>query len=248
MLIIIALLIAAAIFLGGLFALKFKDKSHLIVGFSAGTVVGVAFFDLLPEAIEIGSAQNIDYIATIVAVGFVIYLLVDRFFHTHSHGDIGGECHVHEHKNEDSNRGVVRASSISIHSLLDGVGIGLAFQVSNTLGIVVTLAVLAHGFSDGINTVSSIIKDGGSKNKAFRWLIADSVAPAVGILSTLFFSVTDKALAIVLALFTGFFIYLGASDLVPESYHSHPTKWTTILTLAGMGLIYIVIKIAHSAH
>ncbi|MES2134679.1 MAG: ZIP family metal transporter [Patescibacteria group bacterium] len=239
------LLIAFATFVstmvGGLFALRFKDKLHLVLGFSAGAVIGVAFFDLLPEALELGS-QFFDAgtIATWVALGFVLYLVLDRtisiFFscdddHTgHSHGS--------------SSRGLLGAGSLAVHSFLDGVAIGLAFQVSVAIGAVVTIAVLAHDFSDGINTVNMILKNKGEKKLAFRWLIVDALAPVLGATSTLFFTLPESALAVILSVFCGFFLYIGASDLIPESHHGHPKFLTTAMTLLGMGVLYVAIKFA----
>lgn len=232
-------------YLGGLFALRFKDKSHLIVGFSAGAVIGLAFFDLLPESIELAIGfTNIGMITTTVAAGFLAYMLVDRIFGVHSHGALHEE-HDHDHVHEEKeNRGSIRAGSLSFHSLLDGIGIGLAFQASPSLGMIVAVAVLGHDFCDGINTVTSIIKSGGDRARAMKWLLADSLAPAVGIVATLFFSVPDKFFGVILALFAGFFLYIGASDLVPESYHAHPTWKTTLATIAGAAFLFIVISIA----
>ena len=236
-LLVVSVSAALSTFLGGLFALRFKDRAHLIVGFSAGTVVGVAFFVFLSEALEIGGMYNTGSILSMAALGFIVYLLIDRFFHTHRDAE---DHHDHEH----THRGVVRATSLSVHSFLDGIGIGLAFQVSSALGIVVTIAVLAHDFSDGINTVSAIVKGGGDRKRALKWLLVDSIAPVLGIFSTLFFSVSDASLGLILSVFAGFFLYLGASDLVPESYHAHPTKWTTFATILGVVFIYLIIGFA----
>src|SRR6185369_11386492 len=164
MLILIAFLTLSFTLLGGLFALKFKDKLHLILGFSAGAVIGVAFFDLLPEAINLGSANyNTSLITTISALGFIIYMILDRFVILHSHHDEKEEEH-HLHS-----RGKLGAGSLSIHSFLDGIAIGLAFQVSSMVGAIVAIAVLVHDFSDGINTVSLILKNEGQKKQAFKW-------------------------------------------------------------------------------
>jgi zinc transporter ZupT len=239
---IIGLSIAAFLvtLLGGLFALKFQDKLHLFIGFSAGAVIGVAFFDLLPEALELGSGKySISSLTAITALGFVIYMILDRAALLHSHPDEVCENPVHSHT-----RGQIGAGSLSLHSFMDGVAIGLSFQVSAAVGFIVAAAVLVHDFSDGINTVSVILKNGGDKNLAFKWLLADAFAPAAGILSTLFFSLHQANLGLVLALFTGFFLYIGASDLLPESHHAHPTKWTTFMTLLGILLMFAVIRVA----
>ncbi len=224
-----------ATLLGGLFALRLKDRLHLILGFSAGAVIGVAFFDLIPEALTLGSTTySASFITSIMAVGFVLYLLLDRVFLMHGHTE---HC-------AHGGRGRVGAGSLSLHSFLDGVGIGLAFQVSPAVGAVVAAAVLTHDFSDGINTVGFILKNGGDTKQALRWLFVDACAPALGVFSTLFFSVQDTTLALLLALFSGFFLYIGASDLLPESHHAHPVKWTTFATILGISVMYGVIRLA----
>ena len=235
-------LIAGATFvatlLGGLFALRFRDRLHLILGFSAGAVVGVALFDLLPESIEISSKFfSVQIVTSVVALGLVFYMIVDRFVVMHSHND-DEVAHTHNHR-----KGILGAGSFSLHSFLDGIGIGLGFQVSPILGIILAVAVLTHDFSDGINTVSVILKNGGERKNAFKWLLVDAFAPVLGIVSTMFFTIPEKFLGLVLALFCGFFLYIGASDLVPESHHNHPTKWTTISTILGMAVLYFVIRL-----
>ncbi len=241
MLTLIAIAAFASTILGGLFALHLKDRLHLVLGFSAGAVLGVAFFDLLPEAFELANgAHEPSTIFTLVAIGFVGYLIVDRVLFFHGCGGClhtDGAAH-HEH------RGVLGAGSLSFHSFLDGFGIGLAFQVSTAVGIVVALAVLAHDFSDGINTVNMIIKNNGDRKRAFKWLFADASAPVLGIVVAQFFALPSAQLGLLLALFAGFFLYIGASDLLPESHHAHPVKWTTFMTILGIALLYLVIRLA----
>lgn len=239
MLIIIACAAFAATLLGGLFAIRFKDRLHLILGFSAGAVIGVAFFDLMPEAFDLLTrTHSAFFVMSVVAGGFLGYLILDRFLFFHSH-------HNEEHDHETvSRRGFLGAGSLAVHSFFDGVAIGIAFQVSPALGIVVSVAVLVHDFSDGINTVGLIIKNKGHDTTALKWLIVDAVAPVLGIVSTLFFSLSESSLGIVLALFSGFFLYIGASDLLPESHHNHPTVWTTVATVLGVVVLFVAIKIA----
>ena len=229
-------------FLGGMFALRFKDKLHLILGFSAGAIVGVAFFDLLPEAINLGSKNySVGQITSVVALGFIVYTILDRFIFFHSHGINEHEKEIEERIN---NRGILGAGSLSVHSFLDGAAIGLAFQVSSIVGTIVAIAVLVHDFSDGINTVNMVLKNNGTRNQAFKWLLVDAIAPVLGVISTLFFSVPATTLGIILAIFTGFFLYIGASDLLPESHHGHPTAWTTFATILGFAVLYGAINLA----
>jgi zinc transporter ZupT len=234
---LIGLAAAAATAIGGVFALYFKDRLHLIVGFSAGAVLGVAFFDLMPEAFSLArSSHPPSLVASIIALGFLAYMVIDRAFSMHmgSEGDHEGHSH----------NGTIGTLSLTVHSFLDGIGIGFAFQVSTALGIAVTLAVLAHDFSDGINTVNLSFLSSSSKKRARWWLALDAIAPILGIASTLLFTISESMLGILIALFAGFFIYIGAAELVPESHHRHPHLWTTAMTLFGATVLYGIIRIA----
>jgi ZIP family zinc transporter len=243
----ISLLLAPAAFgatmLGGLVALRMRDRLHLILGFSAGAVVGVAFFDLLPEAIHLTqSIGSPELTMVFVAAGFLFYLLLDRIALLHAAGQENGHGdHGHSH----APRGGLGALTLVAHSVLDGLAIGFAFQVSNAVGAAVAIAVLTHDFSDGINTMNVVLKGGGSRVEGLRWLLADAIAPALGISAALFFvHLPAGAFGTVLALFAGMFLYLGASDLVPESHHAHPKFLTTAMTVLGAALIYATNAIA----
>ena len=227
------LIIAAAAFLctltGGLLALRLRDKLHLILGFSAGAVIGVAFFDLLPEAIGFGSPLHSPAaILSWTALGFLFYLVLDRILLFHG---------------DSAPRGRVAAAVLCVHSLLDGIAIGLAFQASHQVGIVVAIAVLTHDFSDGINTVNIVLKNQGNKTQGLRWLLLDAAAPLIGVVATYFFTLRAGSFGTVLALLAGFFLYIGASDLIPESYHAHPKFLTTAMTLAGAAVLYLAITL-----
>lgn len=233
----IAIAAFCATLFGGLLALRLRDRLHLILGFSAGAVVAVAFFDLLPEALALGAPYSVETVVSLVAFGFLLYLVLDRLLVLHSHG------HAEDSERAES-RGHVRAGSLSVHSFLDGIGIGLAYQVSPAVGLIVAIAVLVHDFSDGINTVNVVVRHGGARAQALRWLLADALAPVFGIFITLFFTVPEDILGLILAAFAGFFLYIGASDLIPESHHAHPTLWTTAMTVAGALVLFAALRVA----
>ncbi|MDO8575582.1 MAG: ZIP family metal transporter [bacterium] len=228
-------------FLGGLFALRFKDKMHLIVGFSAGAVIGLAFFDLIPESFEIlGQNFGISNVCFFIILGFIIYMILDRFFMPHQHGHGEHEETLSTHKRPI----FLSAGSLSLHSFLDGLIIGLSFQVSFSIGLVVALAVLAHDFSDGINTVNFVLKNGGNRRSVLKWLTVDSLAPFLGVVVGSTLTLSENVLGIIISIFAGFFLYIGASELLPESYHDHPTWWTTVATIFGVLFLFAITKLA----
>ncbi|MES2907393.1 MAG: ZIP family metal transporter [Pseudomonadota bacterium] len=243
LLFLIALAAFCATMIGGLIALKLKDKLHLILGFSAGAVIGVALFDLLPQAIAFGTKYHSPAMLTLfVAIGFTFYLLLDRVASFHGNAP-GVEC-AHGHTHAPTIRASLGAGSMSLHSFFDGITIGLAFDVSASVGVIMTIAVLTHDFSDGMNTMNMVLKNGGTRRAGLRWLFVDALAPAAGIAAASLITITEPQFGLALSLFAGLFLYIGASDLIPESFHSHPKALTTVTTVLGMAVIYLAVIFA----
>lgn len=217
----------AATMTGGLFALRLKKALPLVMAFSAGAVIGVAFFDLAPEALEAGKGiYDARTLLLLTAGGFFLYALMDQTIAHHSCG------HAHPV------RGILGAASFSAHSVLDGFAMGVSFQVSHAIGVVVAAAVLTHDFADGLNTVNVVTHNGGTRAFALRWLTIDAAAPVLGAGLSLLLTPERNMLALLLALFCGVFLNIGASELLPESHRARPRISTALVTLAGAGFLY----------
>jgi zinc transporter ZupT len=227
----LSLCTALATMTGGLLALRLRERLPLALGFSAGAVIGVAFFDLLPEAFRLGGSDT-RLLAGAGVLGFFVYALIDRLA-GHDHN-----CHDSPH------RGIIGAASFSAHSLLDGLAMGLAFQAGRDAGLLVAAAVLAHDFADGLNTVNVVSKNGASRRAALSWLAVDAVAPVVGAALSLFIAPPAGALGLILAAFAGFFLYVGACDLLPASQRAQPGWKTLSASLAGAAFLYLVTRLA----
>ncbi|HXU99321.1 MAG TPA: hypothetical protein VG166_02350 [Caulobacteraceae bacterium] len=226
-LLVLGLAAAAATLAGGTLALRLERRIHMVLGFSAGAVIGVALLDLLPEALALGGPP--DAVLGCTALGFMAYLAIDRAL---AASGPGGQ------------RGHLGAGSLTAHSVMDGLAIGLSFQVSAATAAVVTLAVLAHDLSDGINTVNVSLAGATGRVWARRWLVADAIAPLIGIALSQFVTVPRGELALILAAFAGFFLVIGASELIPASHQRHPRAFTTAATLAGCAMIWLVVRLA----
>ena len=216
---------------GGLFALRLRHEMHTLIALSGGIVVAVALFDVLPEAIDaVGDGSRV---GTLTGVGFLVFFLAHRLLVLHHRDE---DAQVHQH----AQVGALGAAGLSVHSFVDGLGIGVAFDLNAATGLLVFVAVVSHDFADGLNTVSFILRQGGTVERARNWLAIDAIAPLLGaIVGTVVLDVSQRQLGQLLALYAGFFIYMGATDLLPEA-HEHPSWRRVALTLTGFGVIFAV--------
>jgi len=230
-LIALGLATGATTWIGGSLALRHARRLSLILGFSAGAVIGVALLDLLPEAMALGAPRfGAAAIAAFIAGGFVVYLVVDRLILLLAQGE--------------GHRGHFGAGSLTAHSLLDGLGIGFGFQVSPSVGIILALAVLAHDLADGMNTVTLSLRAAHDPRIARRWLAADAAAPLAGIALSRLIVIGPGRLAPAIAAFAGLFLYIGASELLPDSHRRHPRLWTTAASVLGVVFIGVIVHLA----
>ncbi|HEX8730348.1 MAG TPA: ZIP family metal transporter [Ktedonobacterales bacterium] len=226
--------------LGGLFALRHRDRLHLILGFTAGVLVGLVAFDLLPEIFERTASLALDPVIPMLALicGFLVFHIAEKLTLIHSAQEEVYAAHKHPRV------GVLSALALSGHSFLDGVGIGLGFKVSTEVGIIVAIAVIAHDFSDGLNTVTLMLVNHNTSRRALALLLVDALAPVFGALSTLFFTIPDRGLPLYLGFFAGFLLYIGASDILPEAHSQKSTITTIILTVLGTLFAFVVTRFA----
>ena len=240
--VLVALLTVVSTALGGVVALRSSDRLHLVLGFAAGVMLGLVAFDLLPELFDLSPVHVLGVPAPMVAfaAGFLLLHVVERS--VAMHGAHESEYETHHHHNPQV--GLASALALSAHSFLDGVGIGLAFQVDNSVGVAVSIAVISHDFADGLNTVTVMRMHGNDRRRTVALLVTDAVAPVLGALSTLFFSVSDHVLALYLGGFAGFLLYLATADILPEAHARHPSRLTLVSTVGGVAMMWLVVGLS----
>lgn len=231
----LAVLIVLSTLAGGALALRLHRELHLAIALSGGIVVAVALFDLIPEAFD--AVGEGDRVMTLVGLGFVAFFVAHRYLVLH-HRDDPQEIATH------ARVGAAGAVALAFHTFTDGLGIGLAFGLNTATGVLVLLAVLSHDFADGLNAVTFILRQGGSRRSALRWLTLVAFAPLLGATLGAAIDVSEDALGYLLAFYAGVFLYIGASDLLPEAHSHDPSKLRVGVTLAGFAAIFALTRIA----
>ena len=188
-----------------------------------------------------GTTGGVPTVSIAILVGFLLLHISERRFGGHEPVD-SEYSHDHTH---GSIAGGIGAVAMAGHVFLDGVALGVAFQVSSELGFSVFLAILVHAFSDGLNTVSLLIKSGYWSKKAISLLGFDALARISGAALGTYVTFNDQAISIYLAVFAGILIYLSTSHILPEAHARHSSKLTLLSTLAGIALMWFLVATLH---
>lgn len=220
---------------GGLLGLRLSHRLPTVIALTGGVVVAVAIFNVLPESLE--QSGDPERVALLVGVGFLAFFLAERVLVLH-HRDTPDQARAHHHV------GALGALGLSAHSFVDGLGIGLAFGLDTSTGLLVFLAVISHDFADGLNTVGFILAQSNNRRQAKQWLAVDAIAPLLGAIVGSALTVSDATLGQLLALYVGFFLYMGATDLLPEAHSEHASWARVALTVTGFAAIYGVSQLA----
>jgi len=230
--IILALITFLSTLLGGFITLIFKKNLSIIFAFAAGSIVTVALMEILPGSLEIAKKSGIPvrYIMVSVVLSFLFFILLEKYFSAHPVKGIASQGHV---------MGPIGAGSLILLSFLDGLTMGIAFQVRFSIGAFVALSIIIHDLPDGINTVVLMLENGQSEKKALLFLFSDGLAPLLGVLLTSVIIFPQNILAILLAVFAGEFIYVGAASLLPES-QEHSILKIAVAATSGFLFIFVI--------
>ncbi|HET6878465.1 MAG TPA: ZIP family metal transporter [Jatrophihabitans sp.] len=246
MAVLLACVALVATLLGGLVALHARDRLHLILGLAAGVLLGVAAFDLLPEALRQSTNDAFGVPVPMLAAigGFFSVHILERSLAIHrAHGgEHGGDLHGHTHDLHAV--GLLAGGGLVVHSVLDGIGIGLGYQAGATVGLAVAIAVIAHDFADGFNTFTITSLYGNARRRAVMLLVFDAVAPVAGAVVGTLIAMPQGAIGIYLGYFAGFLLYLATSDILPEAHARHPSRLTLVCTVAGAAFMWLVVGLS----
>ena len=237
--VLIASFLAAAADLSGLILFWKKGwavrYSNFLVSFAAGALLGAAFLELLPEALERGGSFSV------VIVGLLLFYVLERVLFLH---------HIHIDSTQPHGGDKVQSSSYlmlvgnTLHDFTDGIIIALTFLIDFKLGIVTTIAVVAHEFPSGIGEFSVLIHGGVKELQALLYTFLSTLATPLGALLTLVLAQKIEPLAgILISLAVGGFIYIAAVDLIPETHREFNRRRSLIqggLLVLGILVIFLV--------
>jgi len=225
----------------GIFSLMIKEdwlKSFLIIviGFSAGGLIGGAFFHLLPEALHETDAQ---IVSIYIVMGFIAFLLLEKYLHwRHCHE---GVCSVHAFT-------YLNLIGDGIHNFTDGLVIGTSFILDIHFGLITSLVIILHEIPQEIGDFGVLLYGGFSKYKA---LFCNFITALTCIAGTIIgYILTEKIgdfSAFLLSFTAGGFIYIAACDLVPELHKQQGfRKGAESLVSFLSGIVFILL--ARSIH
>jgi len=234
---------------GGIAALRLRHRLHAFMALAAGVVVATAVADLLPEAFELVGTESSLAIGIAAVLGFLGFSLVEAFLHQSSFEHARGANHE-GHDEQRATTSTPRPNgilallpplSLILHSTLDGLAIGLAFQAGGSIGLIVLLAVLAHDFADGMNVVALALDAARGARLAVALLILDALAPVAGAALSIVITIPPMVLGLLLASIAGEFIAVGAGHLLPESQHRDPRQGPALVALAAIGALVVLV-------
>jgi len=221
---------------GGLLALRAVSHVGLIIAAGAGIRIGAAYFDLIPESV-VHLGGSLDRAMLFTAAGFLAFYAIEKLTALH----VGHETATELEHGDSAHRhiGFIGSLGMSLHSFLDGVALAAGLAIGGGLGLVIAFVVVVHRFSDGIGIVSMQLAARAPRSEIYRWVGLVALAPVVGVIVGLLLPLPDEVLGAMLAVFAGFFLYIGAAELLPEAHRSDRSRWVVAATLAGVGAIYV---------
>jgi len=225
---------AVATLIGGTAAFRLRERTHLVLAFTSGALLGIVCFDLLPELFALSHRQDVDVQSGMAAlvVGFLLLYGIGRFA-------VPAEPRADRHHHPRI--GLLSALALVGHSFSDGVGIGLGFRISEAIGTVVAAAVIAHDFADGFNTVTLMVTHDNTRHRSLVLLLLDAGAPVTGALLALSVPIPEHLMTLYLGFFAGCLLHIATTHLSPEDGHRNGSRGAEIaLICTGVAFARLV--------
>jgi zinc transporter ZupT len=235
--IVLAVITCFSTLLGGVFASRRRKDIGVLGALAAGVLITTSLVNILPQTFKLAVSTSValEEVMAITVAGFLFLYIIYRLISRHVYNEKGEYVEV-----KHPIGGVFATSELSVHSFIDGLAIGFSFQVDIHVGIIIAFAVICHDFTDGLSTVAVMLNSGNSSKNSLRMLVLDAVAPVIGVVATLFVQLPPYYMVLLLPFFAGGFLYLGASDLLPQAHEKNPPVLTVAFCTLGCVLIFVL--------
>jgi zinc transporter ZupT len=235
--ILLAIITCFSTLLGGTFASRRRKDIEILGAFAAGVLITTSLLDLLPQTFRLATSVNVplEDVMALTVVGFLFLYIISRMITSHVFNKDGEYIEV-----KHPLGGLFATSQLSVHSFIDGLAIGFGFEADIHVGIIIAVAVICHDFTDGLSTVAVMLNSGNSLKNSIRMLLLDAIAPVLGAVVALFIEVQQYYIVLLLPFLAGGFLYLGASDLLPQANTKNPQTLAVISCITGFVLIFLL--------
>ena len=235
---LVALLLALALYKGKLWS---HDRSHDFLSFAAGTLLTVAFLDLLPEAVEafeeLRGGEAVNRASLTVLAGFLLFFSIEKLILWY---------HCHEEKCDVHTSSTMVLIGDTLHNFLDGVAIAVSFLVSPAVGIATTTAVFIHEIPQEVADFSVLLSGGMAPRRAISFNVLSALASLAGAVLAYFFSTqVEGSLPLLLAVTAGGFMYIAAADLIPEIHKERRRAMMFrqfMIFLVGCAIVFLLTR------
>lgn len=225
-----------ATLLGGWMVWRSQNSVRPWLSFSGGVLLGLVYFDLLPESFELAAEAKLAslVIGASALAAILLFHILDKLLDYHGHEGHEHDCHnQHHHANT-----IARVAGMGFHAFLDGLAIGGGFAADARLGILVTFALSVHKLSDGMSIVSLMkYRHGQNKQLVALSLGAIVLLPLLGLVLGSSLQPSTTMMAIFLGGLAGFFTHLSLSELLPEAHEGGRYRFGLVLTVIGIACI-----------
>lgn len=219
---------------------KIKSNMGIVCALTAGFFIALTLFDIFPEVLALSPQAEISlYLPLIIGIAGFFFLHIVKL----------GFARIYQKKSEMQEKavkpkvGLLSTIEFCSHAFLEGLAIGLSFQLDLGLGILVAVAVVSHDFCDGLSTLTLMLNSGNSKKASLGMLFLGAMAPILGAATTIFFAFQEIFLVYALSFLGGSFFYIGAVSLLPEAFHMNSKKVTITLFLTGVTIIFAISRL-----
>ncbi len=228
-------LAGAITFAGGLIALRTQVHRGAVYAFCAGALIGTALLALIPEALELaaGGGHGPHSLLLSTVVGFFVFYVLENLPHREAaHPDV-----LHHHHGHPT--GLWAAGGLAVHSFIDGIAIGEAFDADSGLGWTLALGITLHKFADGVSVAGVMQGTQQTHRATIGMLLFAAVAPLAGALAAPLLDISSGLRFLLLGWFAGVFLYLGATSLLPAAHEAGGSRWLTGFAISGAAFVYV---------